>query len=129
MHTAVIYNNDLKYDHARWENELDFYKKEIGIFEEHLGDLLQRDLDTAKLAKIEQFQNQFIRHKEVVDELKHDIHLYEDDLTGLGHNDTLPDPAIHMPKHQEMAQRIHNFHRLYMDLRQSFHTFLANLLH
>lgn len=129
MHTAVIYNNDLKYDHERWENELDFYKKEICIFEEHLGDLLARDVERDTLAKIEQFQNQFIRQKEVVDELKHDIHVYEDDLSGLERNDVVPNPEEHMPKHQEMAQRIYTFHDYYMELRKDFNTFLVQTFH
>lgn len=129
MHTTVKYTNDLKYDHARWENELDFYKREICIFEEHLGDLLSRNLNRETLARIEQFQNQFIRQKEVVDELKHSIHVYEDELSDLGRNDTVPHPEEHLPKHMEMAQRIYTFHDHYMELRKRFNTFLVELLH
>lgn len=128
MHTIALYHNDLMYDHARWENELDFYKREIGILEDHLGDLILRDLSQDMLIKVEQYQNRFIRQKEVLDELTHQIHLYEDELEGKDPADKVSDVQAYLPRHREMAQQIHRFHDLYMELRADFNAFLVQVL-
>lgn len=129
METATLYKNDLEFDHARWENELDFYKNEIEISEAHLGDLLHRSLSKEDMVTLEQFQNRFIRQKEVVDELKHRIHVYEDDLAAIDHNDALPQPDLYLPKHMDIAKRIKHFHQLFIELRGDFEQFLSRLLH
>lgn len=125
MQTAVCYNSDLRYDHARWENKLNFYKQEIKLFEAHLGQLLQRDMTDEAKARIEQFQNQFIRQKEVADELKHLIHLHEDDIMSSAGDEIVQEPDKHLPKHQEMAQRMHTYQRQYNTLQTRFNTFLV----
>ena len=45
MEISQHYSNDLRFDHHIWENELNFYKNELGIFEERLVDMLKSTME------------------------------------------------------------------------------------
>ncbi|MCB0786643.1 MAG: hypothetical protein KDC02_20845, partial [Flavobacteriales bacterium] len=66
---ATKHINDLHFEHQVWLNNLRFYKDEIAIFEHRLEDVVTRNTDREFLAQVEHFQNQYIREKEVIDEL------------------------------------------------------------
>ena len=83
MEVSEYFSNDLRYDHNIWENELNFYKRELSIFETRLVEMLNRKPSRDLLRELEQYQNQFIRQKEVVDNVNHKIHLYDDLLITL----------------------------------------------
>lgn len=75
--TPTISIQSLHLEYRLWINELNFYKQEIEIFEHHLQNLINSHPDKQTRARIEQFQNQFICQKEVIDVLKHDLHVSE----------------------------------------------------
>jgi len=66
---------DLHLEYQFWTRELIFYKEEIKIFEDHLSGILGRNTRNGVPAQVEHFQNQFILQKEVIDFLKHDLHV------------------------------------------------------
>ena len=68
---------DLHFDHMEWLNALRFYKEDIGILEHRLEDIVRRNTKNEVMAELEHFQNQFIREREVIDELRHDIKQHE----------------------------------------------------
>ena len=55
-----------------------FGNDEIATAQHHLERLVNHYSDRNALVELEQLQNQFIRQKEVIDELKHEIHVQED---------------------------------------------------
>ncbi len=114
----------LHLEHQLWVRELSFYKESIKIFEKHLELLINRNTGRAVRAKIEHFQNQFILQKEVIDELKHRLHVSEKQLaafvyemSGTGMDN------IKMDKHTELRQEVMVFRKLYNELKEEFRRF------
>ena len=64
------------FEHRLWVNELDFFADEIRIYERQLEELIRKSAEKDAMQELEQFQNQFIRQKEVLDTLQHDIHIH-----------------------------------------------------
>lgn len=124
MEISQHFSNDLRYDHHIWENELNFYKNELNIFEDRLTDMLQREPTNQLLRELEQFQNQFIRQKEVVDELNHKIHLYDDELIGIPAQIMLEEESKEMSHHKSLEEDLQTNRRLYFDLRNRFNLYL-----
>jgi len=124
MEISEHFSNDLRYDHHIWENELNFYKNELFIFENRLVDMLDRDPNRDLLRELEQFQNQFIRQKEVVDELNHKIHLYDDQLRGIPAQIMLEKTSNEIEKHKDLEDDLQINRRLYFDLRNRFNSYL-----
>ena len=124
MEVSQHYSNDLRYDHHIWENELNFYKNELSIFEDRLSDMIIRKPSKQLLRELEQFQNQFIRQKEVVDELNHKIHLYDDELRGIPAQIMLDKESRELAKHKVLGDDLQTNRRLYFDLRNRFNLYL-----
>lgn len=114
----------LHLEYKVWINELNFAKEEIGIFEKHLELLVNRNTDVLVRAKIEHFQNQFIRHREVIDELKHKLHLSEvqlanfvRDMSGMGID------SVKMDNHVKLRDEQFRFREIYAELKNDFRRF------
>jgi len=129
MEVTEYFSNDLRYDHNIWENELNFYKNEIGIFENRLVEMLNRKPSKQLLKELEQYQNQFIRQKEVVDEVNHKIHLYDDELKGIPAEIMLDTSSIEITKHKELEGDIKITRKLYFELREKFSFYLEKFQH
>jgi hypothetical protein len=129
MEISEYFSNDLRYDHNIWENELNFYKKELGIFENRLTEMLKRKPSRELLRELEQYQNQFIRQKEVVDQVNHKIHLYDDELKGIPAEIMLATESSEIIKHRELESDVYTTRRLYFDLRDRFSSYLSKFQH
>jgi hypothetical protein len=115
---------DLHLEYQLWLRELTFYKEEIKIFEAHLETLANRNNKKAAQAQIEHFQNQFIRHKEVIDILKHDLQVSERQLASFVFNLTrIGFENIKMDNHGSLRDRILVFKKIYSELKQEFRRF------
>ena len=129
MEVSEYFSNDLRYDHNIWENELNFYKKELGIFETRLVEMLNRKPSRELLRELEQYQNQFIRQKEVVDNVNHKIHLYDDELKGIPAKIMLSVNSNEISKHKELESDIRITRKLYFELRDRFSVSLEKFQH
>ena len=76
------------------------------------------------LRELEQFQNQFIRQKEVVDELNHKIHLYDDALRGIPAQIMLEKESNEIKNHKVLEDDLQTNRRIYFDLRNRFNLYL-----
>jgi hypothetical protein len=63
----------LHQEYQLWIRELTFSREEIRTFETRLELVMQRNSRPGVLASVEHFQNQFIRHKEVIDQLRYEL--------------------------------------------------------
>jgi hypothetical protein len=108
-----------------WKRELSSTKEEIKSFEKELAGLASHSHNRDIFPYIEHFQNNFIRQKEVIDELRHD----------------LPDSSRRMESmflstydgtehdiHAELCDRMDTFRKLYLELREKFQQFEADHL-
>ncbi|WKZ67557.1 MAG: hypothetical protein QY325_06430 [Flavobacteriales bacterium] len=116
---------DLHFDHMEWINALKFYKDEVGIFEHRLEDIVRRNNKTEVLAELEHFQNQFIREKEVIDVLRHDIKEHENFLEKESKENPVAIDHRHYHDHAGLRDRFQTFEKLYRELKGEFHQWLA----
>ncbi len=128
MKSGVIYNDDLHFEHRRWQAGIFFWQDELKSFKSRLEELATRFTDKKVLAQLEHFQNQFVRHVEVINSLEHEINVHETDL------------AEHSEKKEEVLDRnltkIHFEFRehmevqrkIYADLKEKFFRFLSKYI-
>lgn len=116
----------IHFDHRLWMNELSFFSDELKIYEHRLEDLVSKNNEAIVLSLLEQFQNQFIRQREVLEELHHDIKVHEQKLgEAMRKGQEAPlDPAFH----QYMKEEMESYRNIYTDLKRKFYSFLAKYL-
>lgn len=127
--TPTIPIPQLHLEYRLWINELNFYKEEINIFENHLELLINERSDSAVKAQVEKFQNQFICQKEVIDILKHDLNTSERQLasfvrqlSGLGLE------SIKMDNHVNLRERMRTFRKLFKELKDDYRNFESDVV-
>lgn len=118
---------NLHYENKVWKNELLFVADEIQVYENRLTDLVMGETPHEMLPKLEHFQNQFIREKEVIDHLKHDVNSHEHKLvewvrTEKGNEESL---AV---KHEALQERMAIFRKIFAELKGKFYQFLAEYM-
>ena len=108
-----------------WKRELSSSKEEIKSFEKELAGLATHSHNRDIFPHIEHFQNNFIRQKEVIDELRHDLpdstrrmeSIFYSTSNGTEHD-----------VHAELSDRMDMFRKLYQELREKFQRFEADHL-
>lgn len=117
---------DIHFEHRLWANELNFFADELKIYEYRLEELVNKYTRQEVLSELEHFQNQFIRHKEVLDELRHNIKVHEQKIAqALQNGEEAPtDPNLH----DYMRGEIDSFRRIYKDLKEDFYKFMRKYM-
>ena len=120
--------SDLHFEHQVWINTLQFCKDEITIFERRMEEIVKRNTDKALLAELEHFQNQYIREREVIDELRHDIKQHENFLEkeSMDHPVAIDHRAF--GDHSNLRDRMTTFERLYKELKDEFFRWMAKVM-
>ena len=120
--------SDLHLDHKEWLNALRFYKDELSIFEHRLEDVVQRNTKQDVMAQLEHFQNQFIREREVIDELRHDVKARENEVEQEHKKNPVAIEHRWFNDHADLRERFQTFERLYAELKVEFRRWLAERL-
>ena len=114
----------LHVEYQLWIAELNFDIELIRIFEAHLQYIASQTNSKRVLAQIEQFQNQFIRQREVIDELRHDLNVSEKqlaafvrDMAPIGYDNERLD------NHSELREKFLTFRDLFEELKIRFRYF------
>jgi hypothetical protein len=114
----------LHVEYQSWIAELNFDVELIRIFELHLEYIASQTSSKKVLAKVEQFQNQFIRQREVIDELRHDLNVSEKqlaafvrDMAPIGYDNERLD------NHSELREKFLTFRDLFEELKIRFRYF------
>ena len=119
----------LHLEYRNWMNELAFCKEEITIFESHLENVVNRHSEVPVRAQVEHFQNQFILQKEVIDELRHELHISERQLAGFVKElSGLGLQSIKMDNHSKRRDDVNTFRKIYKELKDDFRRFEADNL-
>jgi hypothetical protein len=73
-------SNALETEHLKWLNTLDFYKQQVVLMEDEISEFAATNPPRSLTPRIEQFQNRFIRQREVLDTLRHNIKAHENEI-------------------------------------------------
>lgn len=122
------YIGDLHHEHLMWLNILQFRKEETSILEHRAEDIAKRNNRNEIMAELEHYQNEFIRQREVIDELSHDIKLHEQFMALEAMDKPLTIEHKHFTDHAEMRDRMEVFEKLYWDMKDDFYRWLTKWL-
>ncbi len=122
-----VYISDIHFDHRVWISELKFWQDEINTFKHRLEELVARVHDRDVMAKVEKYQNQFIRHREVIDTLKHDINAAEHKLVVLVEKHPEALNQVYLEDQEPMRDRMETQRKLYGELKINFLNFLRKV--
>lgn len=121
---ATVSIQSLHLEYQLWIRELAFYKEEIKIYEQHLELLVARNTKKEFHAQVEQFQNRFIRQKEVIDLLKHNLNISEKQLAAFVYDLSTPGlESIKMDNHTKLREEMMTFRKIYKELKHDFRLF------
>lgn len=120
--------SDLHFEHSLWTSQLDFFRDELKIFNSRLEELASRNSKTAVTAQIEHFQNQFIRQKEVIDELRHKINQEEGDLTQYAKDHPIAVDHQYFRDHVDTREEMITFNKIWNELRIEYLKFVGTWL-
>ncbi|MBL7963235.1 MAG: hypothetical protein JNM31_05240 [Flavobacteriales bacterium] len=116
---------ELHFEHLLWLNALRFYKDEIGIFERRMEEIVRRNSGQEVMAQLEHFQNQYIREREVIDELRHDIKEHENFLEKESKERPVALEHRLYKDHAGLRDRYETFEKLYRELKYEFYHWAA----
>lgn len=110
------------FEHKIWMNELNFFEDEVKIYEHQLEELVKKD-NREMMPQLEHFQNSFIRQKEVLDQLKHDIHEHERKIAGILANVTNLSDQVKQD-HEDARDQVETFKKIFNELKGEYLQFL-----
>jgi len=131
MSTATqnkIHVSDLHFENETWLSEISFFRQDLKLFESKLPQLLVANAgNDERIARIEQFQNRFIRQREMLDELYHVVHLNEQQLAEKA-KEMNPAEILHktVADHAELRNKVAGFKKYYNDFKQEFFDFIIH---
>lgn len=123
--TERRYMADLHFEHEMWTKALHFYEEELKIFEDRLAEVSQKNADHAVKAKVEHFQNQFIREKEVIDILLHEINEHEEELVKYAKEHPVAVDHVYFQNHSGLEDKMKSFNKIWKELRNEYMRFLS----
>lgn len=117
--------DELHFDNKLHINQLAFYKQEIDIFKHRLEELATKNTKIEVTARIEQFQNQFIRQLEVNDELRHKINLHEQSLAEYAKEHPVAIDHVLFKNNDAITDEVTRYTELYNEMKHKFNGFLS----
>jgi len=116
---------DLHAENMSWMELMAFYKDQIDMLNKLLGDTAHRYTDKDIAAQVEQLQNQLIRQREVLDELKHEIRM-DDSAMAINAQDN-PVASNHrlFSDHPHLRDKVVTYEKLFAALKSEFDRFLS----
>lgn len=122
--TTQKYIHELHAEHTEFLSILAFAKDEIKTFKTRLSEVVVANTKQDVMAQVEHFENQFLRHNEVIDELKHEIHESEVKIAKLAEANNVATDHRKTDDHTELRDQMETFNKIYGELKTEFKTFL-----
>ena len=128
MKTPVIDNTDLHFEHVQWKKELLFWKDEIKTFQNRLDEIVKRWTDKSVLAELDQFQDNYIIHKEKIGELMNEIEAHELNIASHSKANEEVMDRILFKSHTAFREKMDTQRTIYNDLKKRFFQFLSKYM-
>ncbi|TVZ27827.1 hypothetical protein JM83_2890 [Gillisia sp. Hel_I_86] len=128
MKTKVLYDDNMHFEHQQWKGELDFWKDELKSFNNRLSELVTRWEDKQVLAQLEHYQNQFILHGGVIEDLEETIEKHDIYIAGRSKTATDALDTQLAKQHIEFRNHIETQRHIYAELKKEFFRFLEKYM-
>ena len=123
-----VYMSDIHFEHTAWNSELAFEKDELKNFQNRLEEVASRWTTNEVMVKVEHFQNNFLRHNEVIDTLRHDINSHEHELVKFVEEHPIALDHVHFKDHTAFRDKVETQRNLYAELKTEFLRFLTETM-
>jgi septal ring factor EnvC (AmiA/AmiB activator) len=112
--------NALETEHVKWLQNIHLFKSQLAAMQAELENFAKGKYPKSVAPKIEQFQNKFIRHREVLDTLRHDIKAHENEIERMT-NFALEYLRDRLSReHVKLKAEYNKFVELFIELEQDF---------
>ena len=128
MEKEIIYNSNLHFEHEQWRRELFFWVDELKTFKNRLSELVSRYTSKDVLVLLEHYQNQFILHGGIIDDLLEDIEVHETQIAGQSMKGKDVLDTVLVKKHLEFRNQMETQRQIYADLKKDFFRFLSKYM-
>lgn len=126
--SEILFNEDLHFEHKQWRSELAFWEDELKSFKNRLSELIRRWTNKEVLAQLEHYQNEFILHEGVIDELQEAIEKHETRIAGQTQSGLEALDTAMTKKHLEFRNKMETQRLIYADLKKEFFRFLSKYM-
>ncbi len=124
----VVYNENFHFEHQNWKSELAFWKDELKTFNNRLSELITRWTNKDVLKQLEHYQNEFILHGGVIEDLEEIIEEHETSIAGHTKTGNESMDVRLAKKHMEFRNRIDTQREIYNSLKKEFFSFLTKYM-
>lgn len=116
--------DELHAEHRLWINNMKFYRDELTIYEHRLEEIVTRYNKVEVTAQVEHFQNQFLRNKEVAEDII--VKCLDHDKFLANESKAHPVAADHMlfADHTKLRDMVKTYDKLYSELKNEYMEFL-----
>ena len=126
--TEVLFNDDLHFEHNQWRSELAFWEDELKSFTNRLNELITRWTNREVIMQLEHYQNEFILHGKVIDQLQEAIEKHEIRIAGQTQVGQDALDTVMTKKHLEFRNKMETQRQIYANLKKSFFHFLTKYM-
>lgn len=123
-----VYLSDLHFEHRQWTSELKFWEEEIASFRKRLGEVVIRYTSNEVRASIEHFQNQFILHDEVIDQLKKEVKTHEKMVAQTAEEKPTAIDRVKFDDHTGLREKLDTQRSIYGELKSEYFSFLSKTM-
>lgn len=128
MDSNQQYLKTLHAENVEWSKSLGFYSDELKSFELRLSEVVIANTGTEVLSQAEHFQNQFIRQREVIDILNHEMNVGKDKILEEVKNNDVATDHRKMEDHTELRDQMQAFEKIYREMKAEFIEYLSKVL-
>ncbi|HAP70318.1 MAG TPA: hypothetical protein DCR04_11450 [Flavobacteriales bacterium] len=112
--------DELHFEHKLWTSKMRFYMDELSIFENRLSELVQRNTKVEVTSEIEHFQNQFIRQREVAEQLISKCNDHEKFLANQAKEHPVAIDHVLFADHTKLRDEAEVYDKIYSELKTEF---------
>jgi hypothetical protein len=124
----IVYDENLHFEHEQWKSELAFWEDELKTFKNRLSEMVTRWTAKKVLKQIEHFQNEFILHGGVIDDLLETIEEHEASIAGHSKMGEEVMDVVLVKRHMDLRGRMEDQRQIYADLKKNFFRFLTKYM-
>lgn len=118
----------LHHQTSDWMRELQFYKEELTLLQNRLGEVAAKNTAAEVMAQVEHFQNKFILLNEQADVLKHDVNAVNEKVQATAKELPTHLDQKYVPEHTALQTRVSGFAKSIADTRFELNQFLSKTL-
>ena len=122
------YLSELHQEHNEFRSSLNFSKDELITFNHRLEEIAKANTVQDVMMQVEKFQNHFIRQREVLDELMHEIGEHEHEIVKMAEENNVATDHRKADDHGELREKVETFQKLYSELKSEYMAFLGKAL-